>query len=502
MVRKNIVANFFGSAWQTLVSLIFIPFYIKILGIESWGLIGFFFTLQGVFGLLDLGLSATLNREMARLSALPGKEREMRNLVRTLEIIYWCVAAFAAIVVLILSQYIANNWVNPGLLSLASVEQSCVMMGFVIALQMPSGFYSGGLMGLQEQVLVNTINAVVATLRAAGAILVLWLVSPTVQAYFVWQFIVAIFSVTAFSYFLWRKLPRTGEGAVFHKGILFGVWKFTAGMSGVSVLAVILTQIDKVILSKMISLEAFGYYTLATMVSLSLARLFTPVFYSIYPKFTQLVALEDMTSLIRVYHKSCQFISVLVLPVAVILALFSYEVMLFWTHSHETARQTYLLVSILVCGSAINGLMNPPYALQLAFGWTRLSVIKNVVAVILVVPVIILMAGRYGATGAACVWLFLNLGYLLFEIPVMHSKLLRSEKWRWYSTDVGKPFFAGLAIAVFGRLVAGQDMSPVFIAGYLFVIFLLTAAGTTIAAPDIRGEVLKYLSRLKLMYGQ
>ena len=42
-------------------------------------------------------------------------------------------------------------------------------------------------------------------------------------------------------------------------------------MSGIAVLAVILTQMDKVILSRMLPLEMFGYYALASTVATSLA---------------------------------------------------------------------------------------------------------------------------------------------------------------------------------------------------------------------------------------
>ena len=73
ILQKNIAANIAGSIWQALMGLIFIPFYIKFMGIESWGLIGFFYTLLIMFTLLDLGLSNTLNRELARLSVLAGK---------------------------------------------------------------------------------------------------------------------------------------------------------------------------------------------------------------------------------------------------------------------------------------------------------------------------------------------------------------------------------------------------------------------------------------------
>jgi O-antigen/teichoic acid export membrane protein len=114
LLKKNIVANFTGSIWQTLMGLIFIPLYIKFMGIESWGLIGFFATLQVMFGLLDMGLSSTLNREMARLSALPHKEQEMRNLVRTLEVIYWGVAVIIGIVVVSFSPFITHQWIKAG----------------------------------------------------------------------------------------------------------------------------------------------------------------------------------------------------------------------------------------------------------------------------------------------------------------------------------------------------------------------------------------------------
>ena len=76
---------------------------------ESWGLIGIFLTLQTMSGILDLGMSNTLNREMARLSALQGREQEMRNLVRTLEMIYWSVAVFAGITVcVVIAGYCAS----------------------------------------------------------------------------------------------------------------------------------------------------------------------------------------------------------------------------------------------------------------------------------------------------------------------------------------------------------------------------------------------------------
>src|SRR2546425_13359508 len=108
IVRKNIVANFAGNGWTALLAVALIPLYIRFLGIEAWGLVGIFASLQGIFALLDMGLSATLNREIARLSVRENKAQEMRNLVRTLELIYWTVAAVIGVSVFLLAPLIAN----------------------------------------------------------------------------------------------------------------------------------------------------------------------------------------------------------------------------------------------------------------------------------------------------------------------------------------------------------------------------------------------------------
>jgi O-antigen/teichoic acid export membrane protein len=501
LLKKNIVANFAGSIWQALMGLIFIPLYIKFMGIESWGLIGIFTTLQVIFGLLDMGLSNTLNREMARLSVLPHKEQEMRNLVRTLEILYWSIAVFIGITVVSLSPFITHHWINAGQLSTKTIEQALLIMGFVMALQMPIGFYSGGLMGLQKQVLLNVINISVSTLRGAGAVLVLWLVSPTIQAFFLWQIFVSSINILLLAIFLWRVLPLGEKKAIFQKQLLKGIWRFAAGMSGISILAVILTQMDKVILSKMLSLEMFGYYTLASVVAMSLNRLISPIFLGIYPRLTQLVSLNDQQRLIRLYHQSCQFMSVMILPVAIVCAFFSYEILLLWTQNSMTAEKSHLLVSILVCGTALNGLMHLPYALQLAFGWTRLSFSKNVLAVILLVPLIIYTTTHYGAVGAACVWLILNVGYVFFEIPIMHSRLLRKEKWRWYWHDVCFPLVVCFLIAGLGRIFINGPMSQFMMSLYLIIISVLTLGITVITIPTTRTWLFEQLKKIKIASG-
>ena len=87
-------------------------------------------------------------------------------------------------------------------------------------------------------------------------------------------------------------------------------------------MVLIFTNLDKIILSKMLTLTMFGYYTLAGVAAMSLYRLIPQSLRPVYPRFTQLVAQGDQAGLTELYHRGCQLMSVLILPAALVAACF------------------------------------------------------------------------------------------------------------------------------------------------------------------------------------
>jgi len=494
LLKKNIAANFVGNIWQALMNLAFIPLYIKFMGIESYGLIGFYVALQAVVVVLDMGLSVTLTREMARLSMHKGMNQKMRDLLRTLECIYFCVAIFICIVFMIFSQVFANNWINPGQLPPQTIENAVRLMGLAIAIQWPASLYTGGLIGLQSQVLLNGVTIGASTFRGAGAVLVLWLISPSILAFLYWQIIINILNTTGLAYFLWNRLPRTKKTASFKKHLLGEIWQFAAGVSGVSILATILTQLDKIILSKMLPLDVFGYYILASAVAMSLYSLIRPISSAVYPRLTQLVSLDDRKELGYLYHKSCQLISVFILPITVIIAFFSYELLVLWTQDPVTSEKSYILLRILICGTALNGLMAIPYALQLANGWTKLALYSNVVSIILIIPLIIFVTKQYDALGGASVWVLLNAGYVFISIHFMHKRFLKKEKLKWYFNDVFIPLLTAISVAGIGRFFICDQLSQLNTTFLLIIISVFTLGCTVFVTPTTRNWMFNKLN--------
>ena len=497
-LQFNLIANFAGQGWAALMALAFVPLYIKFLGIEAYGLIGFYAMLQAAFQILDLGLSQTMNREMARYVALPEKAGEARDFVRTLEIGYWATGIVLGIGVVIAAPFIAGHWIKPGSIPVKTIQHAVMIMGIVSALQWPFSFYEGGLMGLQRQVLLNSIKIGMATLGVCGAVFILWKVSPTITAYFTWQIIVSSLSVTLLTVFLWRSLPSSDRPPVLSFGLFRNVWRFAAGMSGITLSAIILTQMDKVILSKLLSLEMFGYYTLAGVASGAIPFLLvTPVFNALFPRFTSLVAASDDTALKVLYHQGSQLMAVLVLPVAAVLSFFSFDIMLLWTGSAKTAGMSSPIVSVLVIGMALNALMTLPYALQISHGWTSIGLRINTFLIITLVPAIYFMATRYGAVGAAAVWVALNIIYMAIGIPLTHRRLLTGEMRRWFVEDIGPPAMATILIVGLGRWFITSPMTPMMTLVSLSIMFLVALASAALVTTHMRTWVLVQLAKVK-----
>lgn len=486
-VRTNVIANFAGKAWTSLMSLVFIPLYIKFMGIEAYGIIGIFISLIVLLSILDMGLSSMLSRELARLSISRESAQESRDLVRTLEYVYWGVGIIIGIGLTALAPLIAQHWIKAQGIPVRTIEQALMIMGLVVAFQWPASLYDGGLMGLQRQVLLNEVRGVMATIQHGGAVLVLWLISPTIIAYFTWQIFISMIQTLLLAYAVWKSLPVTHKKSLFQKYLLKKNWRFAAGMTGISIMATILTQTDKIVLSKMLTLTLFGYYTLAFNLANALSLLVNPVFSALFPKISQLIAENNNENIVsEYYHKGCQLVSIIVLPVAGVLALFSYEVLLLWVRDPVIAQNTYLLLSLLVIGSTFNAFMTMPFTLQLAYGWTKLSFLKNVIAVIVLVPLLIWLASRYGAVGAAFVWIILNAGYFLLEIPIMHRRLLKPEMWRWYFQDVGMPLLVILSIVICSHILMPHVESSYFSLIWILFTGLLALFISTLTVPFTR----------------
>lgn len=496
-VKKNVIANYLGQGWNALMGLAFVPLYIKYLGVESYGLIGIFALLQAWLSLLDMGMTPTLSREMARLTGGAHEAQSIRDLLRSIEIIGFVIAIVIALGIWAASGWLASDWLRAEKMPVGVVTQVFTIMGVVTALRFVENIYRSSIVGLQRQVLLNIVLSVMATLRGLGAVGILIWVSPNIEAFFVWQGILSIITVGLFAAVLYHTLPVADHVARFSLTALKGIRQFAVGMMTITFLALLLTQVDKILLSRLLTLEAFGYYAFAGTVANALYMLPVPVTAAFYPRFTELVTRADVAALITAYHKAAQMVTVLMGTAAIVLIVFGDVVMMLWVANPALARQVAPLVAVLALGTLLNGLMWIPYQMQLAYGWTSLTVKINTVGVAILVPAILLVVPIYGAVGAAWMWVALNAGYCLIGAQFMYRRILTTEKWTWYRTDVIIPLTAACIAALLCRLVFPLHFGKV--AGLFLVVAesSVVLAASAMVAPLVRRQVVRHLPGLR-----
>lgn len=486
-VRRNILANYTGTVVSALLSILFVPLYIRFLGVESYGLLGIFATLTAIFAPLDAGLSATTARSLARMNAEPESAGDMRTLVRSLEVLYWGTAVAIGLAIMALAPFIATRWLHGSTLPVSTIRNAILTMGAAAAMRWPMTLYAGGLGGLQQQVTGNAIIIVSAALGGLGGVAVLALVSPTMTAFMLWQLVIFAGQTFACAFFLYRRLPA-GE-ARFDADVVRATWRSASGLGLIAVIAVVITQTDKIVLSKLLPLKIFGYYTIAGVITAHLYRLGMPVSQALFPRFTELMAKGDEATLRSTYHRGAQLVSGLVFPVAFILALFSHEILLLWTQRADVADHSSLTLSLLVAGTAAHMLMLLPWQLQLAAGWLRLTLIVTSIEAVLLTAGVIVLGSRYGGPGAAAAWLIANLFYVTTTTFFMHRRLLRGEERTWYLTDVGRPLLAAAAVSIVARLLVPRALPQSLQVVAIGAALAVTAAATAMITPAIRTAV-------------
>lgn len=495
-LHRNVIANFIGQGWVALMSVAFVPLYIQLLGISAYGLIGVFAVLQTWLALLDMGLALALNREMARFTAGLHDNTSIRDLLRSVEVVCLVLAVAAGVLLAGVTPSLASGWLQTGSMSVGEVQESLYLMALIVGWRLLEGMYHGAVLGLQSQVAASIASALLSTFRWGGAALALVLGTPSVSLFFTWQVLASVLGTVVFAVMLYRRLPAAQRGARFSSSALHALGPFAGGVVATTLLGLLLTQLDKVVLSRLLSLESFGYYALAAYLAGAIQQLIVPIAQAYYPRLSQLVAAGDEETLARTYHEAAQLVTVLIAPAALLLILYGEQGLRLWTSNPDLAAATAPLLCILAAGSLLNGCMSVPYNLQLAHGWSQFAVRVNLVAVLVFVPALLWVAPRYLAVGAAWLWVALNLGYFVIGMHFMHRRLLPREKWTWYGADVLAPL--GACGAVMYLLSVAMPHAMPRTAAFVWLVGSGSAglAAAVAAAPRLRRQ-LALVARLR-----
>lgn len=493
--RRNILASYASQIYVTVVGIGIMPLYLRYMGAEAYGLVGFFTMLLSWFYLVDLGLTPTMAREMARFQGGATDALTYRRLVRALQAIFFAIALLGSGVLFGLAGFIARDWLDVRDLPLSEVKFALQMIALGVALRWMSGLYRGAISGSEQLVWLGGYNAAITTLRFIGVLPVMMLAGATPIVFFTYQLLVAAVELAGLAFKTTALLPPVPAGQ--HVGWSLDpvreVLRFSLTIAFTSSVWVLVTQVDKLVLSTLLPLAEYGYFMLATLVASGVGIATLPISAALMPRMARLEARRDHAGLIDLYRNATQLACAVGLPVAFTLAAFAEQLIWAWTGDPVVARNGAPILQLYALGNGVLSVAAFPYYLQYAKGDMRLHLIGNLIFLFLLIPSLVWATLTYGAVGAGWAWLLSNLAYFLGWTPLVHKRLAPGLHGRWLGQDIAGP---ALVAGVSGwglSIISRPSGSRATVILFILLTGLITAAFTALASGTCRAYGMAFM---------
>lgn len=450
-IKGNVVASYISQIYVTAIGILMVPMYIKYMGAEAYGLVGFFAMLQAWFNILDMGLTPTIARESARFHSGAMSALDYRRLVRALEVIFAVIALLGGGGLFLFAQPIAEHWLNTSQLPKKEIVLALELMAIIISLRWMGGLYRGAITGAEKLVWLSGCNSLIATCRSVLILPILIFISATPHTFFTFQLGIAVFEIGVLAWMAYRLRPAVPQGMriTWAWGPLKPVLRFSLSIAFTSSVWVLVTQIDKLILSKILPLADYGYFTVAVLVASGIMIISGPISTVLMPRMTRLYAEGLHDGFISVYRQATRIVVVTALPAAMIIIFFAPQVLWAWTGDAALVLQVAPVLRLYAIGNAFLAIGAFPYYMQYAKGNLRLHFIGNILFVILLIPFLIFLVNKYGVNGAGWTWCISNALYFFGWTALVHKINFKNLHVKWILCDIAKPLTLSLLFIVF-----------------------------------------------------
>lgn len=413
-LKQNILANYLGTGVAAMAPLLALPFYLMALGPKQFGLIAFIVMLQALLGLVDAGMSQALVREFA-LRANHTEAGRLRSsaLLFGFERIYWAFAIVAGLIAVLLADVIASHWLKLDGLPVELGRHAVYGAAVIFACQFPGSVYRSVLVGAQAQVALNVLVLCSAVVRHGGGVVIV-LIWPTLHAYLMWQALIALLETLVRGYFAWKTVGVARGQTTWRASELYPIVGSVAGMSGAVWLGALTMQMDKIILSRMTTIEQFGYYTIASTIGMGALQLIYPLVQAVLPRAIQLK--EERIALRDLYMNLLKMIAIVVATGGLLFVNAGEWLLKVWLGSSAPVESIYSVLAVILIGTLLNAFYNIGYVNWIVHEKIHRIFQINAMSFLLSLVLLPTLIASHGVIGAAVGWLTMNVVGLVFSL--------------------------------------------------------------------------------------
>lgn len=474
-MKKNILANIIGRFWSILSNFLFVPLYIKFLGFDSYSIISFTLVISGLMAILDSGLTATLSREFSRSDI---QKDQKYSIFKTLEALYLGIVAVSIVFLFVFSEVVAENWITNVSFKPSQIIFFLRIISFEIGFQLMFRFYIGGLLGIEKQVTANLLQIGWGFFRNGLVVLLIYFYNK-LEFFFMWQscctIVFAIIMKLVLEYYVLGKMTFSVNFKI-DMDVLKGVKKFALGMLLISLVAALNTQLDKLMITKLLSMQSLGVYTIAISLAQGLIVLISPIGTAVLPRFTAYYSSGQIESANDLYKKVNSLIIIIVFSIAATMIFYSYELIWIWTGDKTLALNVQNILPITAVTMAMIALQILPFNIAISNGYTKLNNILGISSIFVTLPGYWLATKFYGLVGASSMYCAVQIITTVIYYYFINKRYM---KFSFYDIYI-KQFLLPIGITLVCTFVASEIPHNNFEGKISMLFWIASTTGITL----------------------
>jgi O-antigen/teichoic acid export membrane protein len=434
---RNAAFTYAANIYMSVANIICVPLLLSLLGAEQFAMVGLFLIVYPLLSNLDLGLGTAAMQQSAKFKKGQVARDSFSAILKGLQVVFLSIATLSSIVVVATALFFRSGTANQDMLTNIPLG---AIVGAVLALAFRwlSILYRSCMLGLERLQWLAVQNILWTTLRFFGVLAILWATGPSIVAFFAYQALVSFFELANVWIAARRLLPLPifEHNAMSVRNEFIGIRNYISIVGIGGFIWVATSQVDKVLLARLLGQEDYGHYTLAVLAAGLVSVISVPLYTIALPRFFALQARGEKEGLVSSYRFFTQSVAVLSSVVGAVLFFFPNQVLWAWTGRAGLGEETVGILVPYALGNFFLGFSVFAHFLQIASARVQYYLQGIIVFCVAWVLLAVFCLDVFGVRGIGYAWATVNALYFLGWAGFVHSKLEPTLVFRWLFSDV------------------------------------------------------------------
>lgn len=421
---KNVFWTFLSTTLPLIIALFSIPILIKTLGTAKFGILSIAWVIIGYFSLFDFGLSRSITKLIAEKADKDINE-EIPQIVSTALFLMTVLGIIGGGIALLTSPWIVSNIIKIPNELIIEVLNTFKLLSLSIPIVIISSGLKGILEGFQDFKSSSLIKLALGISTFIVPFIVIFFTNSLVIIVF-FLLIFRLFFLFIYWYICWsnfKPIKKISKSLInirtTKKLFSFGLWMTISNIVGP-----LLLYLGQFFLVSLVSADAVSYFSIPYEIIIKLLIIPTILVTVLFPDFVKLSNISPQTAY-KLYSKSMKYLTIIILPLVIIIILFSKIGLSLWINPIFALYSNYV-TQILAIGIFINSFGHISQAFIQALGRPDITAKLHLIELFLYIPYCLFLTKLYGIEGAAISWL-LRAMLSTFTLHYL-SKLTYNEK--------------------------------------------------------------------------